>query len=216
MKLHDFFDVLNRTSLVVQIFIGLVAGILVALLWPSVAGNIEILGQIFITALKSVAPVLVFILVTAAISNYDSNQPNHIKPIINNFWGAGFFFPKQYIANTLDDVRRIYATPADPEALRAFIEKRYSPRRLAAQARQALAEKTKPLKKELEKIDTRMAQLGAEKAALEEKLATPLPPADIAEAGKRLKAVGDELDASEERWLELSEAIEQLTQAAEA
>ena len=82
MKLHDFFDVLNRTSLVVQIFIGLVAGILVALLWPSVAGNIEILGQIFITALKSVAPVLVFILVTAAISNYDSNQPNHIKPII--------------------------------------------------------------------------------------------------------------------------------------
>ena len=89
-------------------------------------------------------------------------------------------------------------------------------RRLAAQARQALAEKTKPLKKELEKIDTRMAQLGAEKAALEEKLATPLPPADIAEAGKRLKAVGDELDACEERWLELSEAIEQLAQAAEA
>ena len=44
----------------------------------------------------------------------------------------------------------------------------------------------------------------------------PLPPADIAEAGKRLKAVGDELDACEERWLELSEAIEQLTQAAEA
>ena len=56
----------------------------------------------------------------------------------------------------------------------------------------------------------------AELDALEEKLATPLPPADIAEAGKRLKAVGDELDASEERWLELSEAIEQLTQAAEA
>ena len=61
-----------------------------------------------------------------------------------------------------------------------------------------------------------MAQLGAEKAALEEKLATPLPPADIAEAGKRLEAVDDELDACEERWLELSEAIEQLTQAAEA
>ena len=81
MKLHDFFNVLNRTSLVVQIFIGLIAGIAVALLWPSAAGKIEILGQIFITALKSVAPVLVFILVTAAISNYNSNQPTHIKPI---------------------------------------------------------------------------------------------------------------------------------------
>lgn len=61
-----------------------------------------------------------------------------IKPIINNYWGAGFFFPKQYIANTLDDVRRIYATPAEPETLRGFIEKRYSPRRLAAQAEGAL------------------------------------------------------------------------------
>ena len=66
----------------VQIFIGLIAGIAVALLWPSAAGKIEILGQIFITALKSVAPVLVFILVTAAISNYNSNQPTHIKPIL--------------------------------------------------------------------------------------------------------------------------------------
>lgn len=82
MKLHDFFNVLNRTSLVVQIFIGLIAGIAVALLWPSAAEKIEILGQIFITALKSVAPVLVFILVTAAISNYNSNQPTHIKPIL--------------------------------------------------------------------------------------------------------------------------------------
>ncbi|VUZ27476.1 putative ABC transporter ATP-binding protein YheS [uncultured Comamonas sp.] len=89
-------------------------------------------------------------------------------------------------------------------------------RRLAAQARQALADKTKPLRKELEKIDARMAQLGEEKAALEEKLATPLPPAEIAEAGKRLKTVGDALEECEERWLELSEEIEQITLAAEA
>ena len=89
-------------------------------------------------------------------------------------------------------------------------------RRLAAQARQALADKTRPLKKELEKIDARMAQLGQEKAALEEKLATPLPPAEIAEAGKRLKTVGDALEQCEERWLELTDEIEQITQAAEA
>lgn len=82
MKLNDFFNVLNRTSLVVQIFIGLVAGVVLALLMPAWAGKIDILGQLFITALKSVAPILVFVLVTAAISNYDSNQPNHIKPIL--------------------------------------------------------------------------------------------------------------------------------------
>ncbi|UOO93649.1 serine/threonine transporter SstT [Vitreoscilla stercoraria] len=82
MKLNDFFNVLNRTSLVVQIFIGLIAGVILALVMPAWAGKIEILGQLFITALKSVAPILVFVLVTAAISNYDSNQPNHIKPIL--------------------------------------------------------------------------------------------------------------------------------------
>src|SRR5574344_2824381 len=108
-------------------------------------------------------------------------------------------------AKAADAAALLPAQPA-PAATAPTIDPREA-RRLAAQARQALAEKTKPLKKELEKIDTHMAQLGAEKAALEEKLAAPLPPADIAEAGKRLKAVGDELDACEERWLELSEAI---------
>ena len=87
-------------------------------------------------------------------------------------------------------------------------------RKLAAQARQLLTEKTKPFKKELEKLDQRIAALGTEKSQLEAKLATPLSPVDIAEAGKRLKAVGDELDSLEERWLELSETIEALTQEA--
>ena len=87
-------------------------------------------------------------------------------------------------------------------------------RKQAAAARQQLSEKTKPLKKELEQVDKKMAALSNEKSTLEEKLSTPIPPSEIAEAGKRLKIVGDELDALEERWLELSEEIEQLTQAA--
>jgi ATP-binding cassette subfamily F protein 3 len=87
-------------------------------------------------------------------------------------------------------------------------------RKQAAAARQQLSEKTKPLKKELEQIDKKMATLSSEKTALEAKLTTPLPPAEIAEAGKRLKTVGDEIDTLEERWLELSDDIESLTQAA--
>ena len=117
----------------------------------------------------------------------------------------------------LREAARAADAAASPEPVSAApaIDPREA-RRLAAQARQALADKTKPLKKELAKIDARMAQLGEEKAALEEKLATPLPPAEIAEAGKRLKTVGDALEQCEERWLELSEEIEQITQAAEA
>ncbi|WP_374521469.1 ATP-binding cassette domain-containing protein [Hydrogenophaga sp.] len=81
-------------------------------------------------------------------------------------------------------------------------------KRQDAQRRQQLANQLKPLRKELEQVDKRMAALNAEKAALENRLTQALAPAEIAESGKRLKAVSDELDELEMRWLELSEAIE--------
>ena len=81
-------------------------------------------------------------------------------------------------------------------------------RRLDAQRRQQLAEKTRPLKRALEKTEQRMQALGAEQATIEQRLATALPPADIAEAGRRLKAVGDELATLEDEWLRLSGEIE--------
>ena len=81
-------------------------------------------------------------------------------------------------------------------------------KRQDAQRRQQLANQLKPLRKELEQVDKRMAALNAEKADLENRLSQGLAPAEIAESGKRLKAVGDELDELEMRWLELSEAIE--------
>ena len=85
-------------------------------------------------------------------------------------------------------------------------------RKLAAAARQQLSDKTKPFKKELEQIDKKMPQLTAQRDALEAQLATPgLSGADIVEAGKQLSSVNSELEALEERWLELSEAIEALT-----
>ncbi|QNP48967.1 ATP-binding cassette domain-containing protein [Diaphorobacter aerolatus] len=86
-------------------------------------------------------------------------------------------------------------------------------RRLAALARQQVAEKTKPYRKELDQIDKRLPQLASERAALELKLATAgLSGADIAEAGRQLKAVNDSIERSEERWLELSGQIEAIQQ----
>ena len=85
-------------------------------------------------------------------------------------------------------------------------------RRLAAAARQQLAEKTKPFKKELEQIDKKLPKLNEQRSELEEKLATPgLAGTDIVEAGKQLSTVNTEIDALEERWLELSEQIEALS-----
>jgi len=85
-------------------------------------------------------------------------------------------------------------------------------RKASAQARQQMAEKTRPLKRELEQVNQRLAALAVEKTQIEERLAQPLPPAEIADSGRRLKACDDEIDALEERWLELSAAIEALEQ----
>jgi ATP-binding cassette subfamily F protein 3 len=79
-----------------------------------------------------------------------------------------------------------------------------------AQQRKEANEKKRPLKKEQDGIEKNMASLEAEKQSLHNKLASPLAPADIAEAGKRLKVVEDELEELELRWLELTAQLETL------
>jgi ATP-binding cassette subfamily F protein 3 len=59
-----------------------------------------------------------------------------------------------------------------------------------------------------EAAETSLAQLNTEKSALEARMSTPLPAADIADCGKRLKALADELQSLEERWLALSDELE--------
>ncbi len=73
---------INRTSLVTQICIGLVAGIAIALLSPATAITLGFLGKLFVSALKAVAPILVFILVMASIANHKHGQETHIRPIL--------------------------------------------------------------------------------------------------------------------------------------
>ncbi|HEX5738445.1 MAG TPA: ATP-binding cassette domain-containing protein, partial [Hydrogenophaga sp.] len=86
-------------------------------------------------------------------------------------------------------------------------------KRADAQRRQQLAEKTKPLKKELDQNEKRMAQLAQEKSTLEAAMAQPGSQSDMADMGRRLKALSDETETLEARWLELHEAIEELGQA---
>ena len=64
------FSVLARMSLVTRIIIAIILGIGVALVFPGVAPYLSLLGDLFIKALKSVAPVLVFVLVLASIANF--------------------------------------------------------------------------------------------------------------------------------------------------
>ena len=73
---------LKRTSLVTQIVIGLLAGILLAWLAPSAALSVAFIGKVFVSALKAVAPILVFVLVMASIANHKHGQETHIRPIL--------------------------------------------------------------------------------------------------------------------------------------
>jgi serine/threonine transporter len=69
-------------SLVVQIVMGLVAGIVLAMVWPSGATAVGLLGTVFISALKAVAPILVLVLVAASIANHRQGQKTHIRTIL--------------------------------------------------------------------------------------------------------------------------------------
>lgn len=78
----SLFQRLMSISLVTQIVIGLIAGILLALLLPDVAQAIGFIGKVFVSALKAVAPILVFVLVMASIANHKHGQETHIRPIL--------------------------------------------------------------------------------------------------------------------------------------
>lgn len=73
---------LTRTSLVTQIVIGLIAGIILAWLAPAAAMSVAFIGKVFVSALKAVAPILVFVLVMASIANHKHGQETHIRPIL--------------------------------------------------------------------------------------------------------------------------------------
>ncbi|RKG33693.1 serine/threonine transporter SstT [Acinetobacter tianfuensis] len=77
------FSAFTRLSLVTKIIIAIILGVLVAVLFPNVAPYLSLLGDLFIKALKSVAPILVFVLVLSSIANFKIGGSNaKLKPII--------------------------------------------------------------------------------------------------------------------------------------
>ncbi len=66
------------------------------------------------------------------------------------------------------------------------------------------------IQRDIDKLDESMTKLNKEKEILEEKLSVSSDPKAIAESGKRLKVVTEELQSLEERWLGLSEEMETL------
>ena len=71
----------NATSLILRIAIGLVVGAVLALTVPG-AGWVEEFGNLFVGALKGIAPVLVFVIVTSALAQGSSKLDRRFGTVI--------------------------------------------------------------------------------------------------------------------------------------
>ena len=82
MTIQSLLNRIMSGSLVLQIFIGFVAGVLLAIAAPQVATSMLPLGDLFKAALMAVAPVLVLVLVASAIANRRSSHTAQMRPIV--------------------------------------------------------------------------------------------------------------------------------------
>lgn len=77
-------------SLVLQIAVGIVLGVALALVWPEGAKSAMLLGNLFVQALKAVAPVLVLVLVASAIANRRASHTAQLRPIVLMYLAGTF------------------------------------------------------------------------------------------------------------------------------
>ena len=111
----------GNNRLIWQIITGLILGSIIGQIahsaqsgfMNSVIGITGIFGSLFVGALKAVAPILVFALVTSAISQHRSGNPTNIRPILVLYLvgtfaaavvavGASFLFPSQLLLSGVE------------------------------------------------------------------------------------------------------------------
>lgn len=80
--MNGFTKTLGKIPLIGQIAIGLVIGVIIATEVPAAVPFASIFGDLFVKALKGIAPVLVFILVTNAMLQRKSDGNSRMKPVI--------------------------------------------------------------------------------------------------------------------------------------
>jgi ATP-binding cassette subfamily F protein 3 len=136
-----------------------------------------------------------------------------LREVCDEFWlvSRGGVAP---FDGDLDDYQR-WLLEQSREAARAA-KKSAAAAPTPAPAQPVLRKKTpddaKPLKAEHKRIDERLVKAGDERETSLAALADPkLAPGERVEHGKRLKALDDEVAALESRWLEICEALEQLS-----
>jgi serine/threonine transporter len=80
----------QETALIKLIAVGLVIGIILAITAPETVPAVSILGDLFVRALKGVAPILVFVLVMNAMAQKNADASASMKPIVKLYIIATF------------------------------------------------------------------------------------------------------------------------------
>ena len=93
MNINTLIQKVSGGSLVKQIAVGIVAGVILAQVWPQGASASMLLGTLFVQALKAVAPVLVLVLVASALANNGAGSGANLRPIIGLYLVATFSEP---------------------------------------------------------------------------------------------------------------------------
>ena len=87
-KLFGFY---TKTPLILRIALGLVIGICLGL-WVPGAGFVAVFGDIFVNALKAIAPILVFVLVVASLASAGTGLGSRFKSVV------GFYMLSTFLA----------------------------------------------------------------------------------------------------------------------
>ncbi|MFT6920273.1 MAG: serine/threonine transporter [Cognaticolwellia sp.] len=82
LESQSLFSKLKAINIVNQIIIAIILGIAFALVAPAIAQSFSMLGSLFVSALKAVAPILVLALVASSIANQKPNSDANLKPIV--------------------------------------------------------------------------------------------------------------------------------------
>ncbi|WP_410686411.1 serine/threonine transporter SstT [Avibacterium paragallinarum] len=122
MNTSRLYSLFFQGSLVKRISIGLLLGLLIALISPSLQGvlgfniaeKVDFLGKVFVRSLRAVAPILVFLLVISAIANKRIGAQSNMKSVVilyllGTFLAAltavlfSFAFPTEIALQTQDN-----------------------------------------------------------------------------------------------------------------
>lgn len=77
-----FLSFITGPNLILKIVVGITLGVLVGAFIPDTAMSLSFLGGLFVSALKALAPILIFVLVIASLATQNAERRSGMRPIL--------------------------------------------------------------------------------------------------------------------------------------